>query len=214
LLCRDFLVSDNSKDSNPYFLYSASNFGSFCGLVAYPFLVEIYLTLSRQFHYWSALYVALILVLGICAYYVLKNTKNVTFTHGIKPSKLNAEMEKTPWMRRALWALYAFVPSSLMLGTTTFVSMEIGSFPLLWGIPLTLYLLTFVIVFMPKPILNHRWMLELQPYLLIPLILWLVLENEVAQWSTFALAIAYFFVAAMVCHGELYKNRPQPAKLT
>ena len=145
---------------------------------------------------------------------VLKNTKNVTFTHGIKPSKLNAEMEKTPWMRRALWALYAFVPSSLMLGTTTFVSMEIGSFPLLWGIPLTLYLLTFVIVFMPKPILNHRWMLELQPYLLIPLILWLVLENEVAQWSTFALAIAYFFVAAMVCHGELYKNRPQPAKLT
>jgi SAM-dependent methyltransferase len=115
--------------------------------------------------------------------------------------------------RRVWWVLLAFAPSSLLLGVTTYLSTDIASVPLLWVIPLAIYLLTFVLVFARRPILPHRFMLWLQPFLVIPLAL-LFFLNIKSPWPFFPLHLLAFFIIAMVCHGELMKDRPAAAHLT
>ncbi|MGH6920228.1 MAG: spermidine synthase, partial [Geminicoccaceae bacterium] len=116
------------------------------------------------------------------------------------------------WGLRLHWLALAFAPSSLLLAVTSHITTDLASVPLLWVVPLSLYLLTFVIVFARRPVLRHAWMVKAQPFILIPLAL--VFAHSSAFWLVLPLHLAAFFVTAMVCHGELAQRRPATSHLT
>ena len=127
-----------------------------------------------------------------------------------------AESRSTLWRQRAWWTLLAFAPSSLLLGVTTYLSTDMAAFPLLWVVPLALYLLTFVLVFARRQVLPHAWMLRFHPVLLLPLLIAMFTGRgrggDLLIMGPVHLLL--FFATAMVCHGELARLRPASARLT
>ena len=116
------------------------------------------------------------------------------------------------WRRRAHWLALAFVPSSLLLGVTSHITTDIAAVPLFWVLPLALYLLTFVLTFSRRPILRHEWMLRIQPALLLLAATLFLLHDPLVPLTL--LHLSAFFVCAMVCHGELWRKRPETSHLT
>ena len=123
----------------------------------------------------------------------------------------------TNW-RRLRWIALAAAPSSLMLGVITFVTTDIAAVPLFWVIPLALYLLSFILVFMRWPVewlgLPHRLMLILHPVALLLLALVALQSRYVPTWLLLSAHVLAFFLTTMVCHGELARDRPSTRKLT
>ncbi|MFC6286907.1 fused MFS/spermidine synthase [Nocardioides sp. GCM10027113] len=131
-------VGDRGED--PYFLFAASNLGSFVGLLAYPLVVERWLSLGAQRLAWSLGFAAYAVLMTVCAL--------VTIRAGREPELVRLEVTPAPGGRRILsWGLLAFVPSSLMLGVTAHLSTDLSPVPLLWVVPLAIYLATFVAAF-------------------------------------------------------------------
>lgn len=195
---------------DPYYLYVASNIGSLLALLSYPFMIEPNIGLSIQTSVWSIAYIALILLIVACAGYFVCHFQQT----------LVSIQQKTPAETLSLstklhYLVLAFVPSSLLLGLNNFVSTDIAAVPLLWVIPLALYLLSFVLVFSrwAKPI--HRVSVFLQPIVILPFIAYSFINPAILPyWLDLTLHLSAFFLAVMVCHGELAKNRPQTAYLT
>src|SRR5687768_8208404 len=123
---------------DPYPLYAASNLGSFAGLISYPLLVEPLMTLQQQSWLWTSLYALLILLVAVCALTVPADAVPQA------PDKAEAPLT---WRQIVHWIALAAVPSGLMLSTTTHLTTDIVAMPLLWALPLGLYLLSFVIAF-------------------------------------------------------------------
>jgi hypothetical protein len=123
----------------------------------------------------------------------------------------------TPW-RRIRWVLLAAVPTSLMLGVTNFLTTDIAAVPFFWVLPLALYLLTFILVFARWPVVwtetPHTVVLYLQPCFLLFLVLRMVAHLPVPMWGEFTLHLSAFFLTALLCHGELAKDRPTARHLT
>jgi hypothetical protein len=215
LLQRWFAASGHARAHDPYFLYAASNLGSLAALIGYPVLVEPLLALGQQMQGWSIAYAALAALFVYCGWLLWRSTPASAETETATPAE-NISQDRPPvtLARRARWVLLAFVPSSLMLGVTTYVTTDIAAAPLLWIVPLSLYLLSFVIVFSRRPILRHDWMVHAQAVALLAVIL-------AALWGQgrYVLLMAplhalLFFASAMVCHGELAKDRPATTHLT
>ncbi len=216
LLQRWFSHSGHSAAADPYFLYGASNLGSILALLAYPVAVEPLLSLEIQGWAWAAAYAVLVGLIGACGFslrrrYVAKAGSAGTIgansgAPSVAPGKIN-------WSRRLRWLVLAFVPSSLLLGVTSHVTTDVASVPLLWVIPLTLYLLTFVLVFARRPVLKHAWMVKAQPFLVILLVLFFRFLGGLPV-VVFCFHMAAFFVTAMVCHGQLARRRPGADDLT
>ena len=147
-----FSLSSHKSARDPYFLYAASNAGSIVGLIGYILVLEPNLTLAQQSHVWSVGYGILILLTTSCALLLAKQS-----TGARKPaesSDLPADdgPASIPLARKLRWVALAFAPSSLMLGLTTFLTTNIAAVPLLWVIPLTIYLLTFAFAFSRRPL--------------------------------------------------------------
>ncbi|MDD2660569.1 MAG: spermidine synthase, partial [Methylococcales bacterium] len=194
---------------DPYYLYAASNTGSLIALLSYPFLLEPAIGLANQKMYWSVGYLILSILIAGCAYVLWKTRENPV---SIKES---APLEKISLSRKLHWLALAFVPSSLLLGLTNFISTDIASVPLLWIIPLTLYLLSFVIVFSKWNDNIHPIMVKLQPIVLLPFIAYAFINPaDLPYWAYLFLHLLAFFFAVMVCHGELAKDRPHTQYLT
>lgn len=207
---RWFSQSDHPRAGNPYFLYAASNLGSLVALVSYPLLIEPLLTLGQQRMAWSIGYVILVALVGVCAWVVTRSTP------ALPRIKL---IESTPapaigWMDRARWVIYSAVPSSLLLSVTTYLSTDVAAAPMLWILPLALYLLTFVLVFDTGSRIPHSLMLGLQSQLLILVCVPIMWRFRVPGLAGIVLHVLVLFVVAMVCHGELARRRPAPAHLT
>jgi hypothetical protein len=136
LIQRWFTLSDSA---DPYPLYAASNLGSFAGLIAYPFLVEPWLAVAEQRWLWSGGYVLLALLVGWCALRLPR--ANVAHDEAAAP-------QVRPRSRAvAMWILLAAVPSGLVMSTTLHLTTDIVAMPLIWVIPLALYLLSFTVAF-------------------------------------------------------------------
>ena len=194
---------------DPYFLYAASNLGSFAALMAYPLLVEPTLRLKQQASLWTAGYVALLLLTAVCAATVWHSKPVVDEgARTVEPG------EALSWGRRARWVALAFVPSSLLLAVTSYISTDVASVPLLWVVPLSLYLLTFVLAFSPSAgkvrALAHR----LMPLALLVLVLVLVAQMSDPMSFVIPVHLIMFSIVALFCHGELAQDRPSPARLT
>jgi len=129
----------------------------------------------------------------------------------IQSPEADAVGERIIWSRRIRWTALAFVPSALLLAVTQHASTDIAAAPFLWVVPLSLYLLSFIIAFSRRPILRHRWMLWLQVWVFALLAVYFTERDDLVF---LALHLAALFVTAMVCHGELVRRRPTPEHLT
>jgi hypothetical protein len=153
LLQKWFAATGHSAAHDPYFLYAASNLGSMLALIGYPVLVEPHLTLASQRFSWAIGYAGLAVLTLACVGVVRwLSWAPAAVTPTPEPSP-NPEThppafeQPLTWGRRLRWLLLALVPSSLLLGVTTYITTDIAPIPLLWVVPLALYLLSFIIVF-------------------------------------------------------------------
>jgi len=202
---------DDAKD--PYFLYSASNLGSMVALLGYPIVLEPMLGLTRQTRAWSIGYGVLVLLIAWCGWQVWRGFRRRTLSESADHARRREGAPLTVG-RRAYWVLLAFVPSSLMLGVTTFMTTDIASIPLLWVLPLTLYLLSFVLVFARGAMGSPAWASRSLPYAALGLVFLLVTRTTEPAWLLLAVHLVFFFVAAVACHGRMASDRPAARHLT
>jgi SAM-dependent methyltransferase len=221
LLQKWFAQTGHAFAHDPYFLYGASNLGSLLALVAYPVLIEPYLRLHNQSWTWAGGYVLLVALVSLCGVMLWRVSGQAAAATGqgaaalaSSPGSATPAVSPLTLSQRLWWVLLAFAPSSLLLGVTTFLSTDIASVPLLWIIPLIIYLLTFVLVFARKPLIPHRIMVFLEPFVIIPLSVFFFLQLKGAVWQALPFHLLAFFVIAMVCHGELMDSRPPADYLT
>lgn len=194
--------------ADPYPLYAASNVGSIVALLAYPTFVEPTLSLAAQSQVWAAGYVVLALLTFGCAWVVWRSNGDRRLAEALGRPAVPLSVA-----RRARWVLLAFAPSSLMLSVTTYLSTNIAPIPLLWTLPLALYLLTFVLTFSGE-VFPHAGMVRALPIVLLLLTVVLAAQATAPLELLMPLHLLVFFVAAMVCHGELARDRPPPEQLT
>lgn len=214
LLQRWFSRLGHSQSANPYFLYAASNIGSLAALLGYPLVFEMNLPLYKQSNLWSVGFATLIFCVGCCASFFAK----------AEPETVQEDvvLEPIPWQRKMKWVLLAFVPSSLLMGVTTYVSTEIAAVPLLWVIPLAIYLFTFILTFADRKLIPQKLIRAIAPFfIVIPLIVTVgqFKRVDIGDWTSpwwipIAAGFGGFFVASMLCHGELSEDKPEPARLT
>ena len=221
LLQRWFARTGHPRAHNPYFLYAASNLGSFVALLGYPFVVEPWLPLSAQTRTWSAGYVLLAMFVGACAVLATRGWRAMAGTPGAAAEAAlgadeadDIDVAPVTWRRRTRWILLALVPSSLLAGVTTYLTTDVAAIPLLWVVPLALYLLTFVLVFARRPPLPEWVLLRAQALLVVPLLLVMGAGRGAEPWTMAPLHLLAFFACAMVCHTELARTRPSVKHLT
>jgi hypothetical protein len=210
LLQRWFSRTGHHTAGDPYFLYGASNVGSMLALLGYPLVVEPKLRLARQSEVWAVGYGVLVVLILACAAVVWRTSQAFpeSSDHRTDPSRSDRP-GIGQWFR---WVALAFVPSSLMLGVTMYLTTDLASIPLLWIIPLALYLLTFILVFARRQVLPHAWMVRALPVTVLALALAMCLQ--LTELVFIPLHLLTFFVVAMVCHGELVRHRPPARFLT
>jgi hypothetical protein len=191
---------------NPYPLYAASNLGSLAALLAYPSLIEPALGIAGQSQAWTGAFVALGLALAACALAGAKARRAATASIAAAPAPLT-------WRRRIYWVALAAAPSSLFLGFTTQISTDIAAVPLLWILPLTIYLLTFVIAFARRPPIGREAVARAMPYAVTIAVLVQGFEINIGL-PQIAIGAAVLFLLALMCHSDLAASRPAPARLT
>ena len=202
LVQRWFALASGGED--PYRLYAASNLGSFGGLLAYPVLVEPTLALRGQSLLWSAGYALLILLVAAAAL-ALPRSATVESVGMTSPPPSRARVLR--------WIALALVPSGLMLATSTYITTDIVAMPLVWVLPLGLYLLSFSVAFAA-----NRWLADLVTQIapITVLLFGGVMiggYNEMPYFNV-ALALALLFVVSVALHTALYRDRPEPDRLT
>jgi hypothetical protein len=205
-----FVRTGHPAGPDPYFLYASSNIGSFLALLSYPLLVEPLFTLRMQNLMWTGGYGVLILSIAACGALLLRSPV-------LTVADLEADDAHSPapsWILRARWIFLAAVPSGLLIAVTAHISTDVAAAPLLWVLPLSLYLLTWVLVFQSRPLVPHKWMLLLQPLAILGVISLLAVGGEQNLLLTLGGHQLCFFIIAMACHGELARTRPAAKYLT
>jgi spermidine synthase len=207
LLQKWFSLSNHPNAHNPYFLYSASNIGSLLALILYPILIERFLPLPQQTSFFQIGFGALGVCVLLCGLSIQKSVAEI---------KSETDESLPPTLKQmGIWLFLSFVPSSLMLGFTSFVTTDIGSSPLFWIIPLTLYILSFILAFAVQKIFT------IQQIKVVFLILFFITNTILnALWLYYDMTevvIAHgflFFVIALMCHQQLDSLKPSPKYLT
>ncbi|MEX2610940.1 MAG: fused MFS/spermidine synthase [Gemmatimonadota bacterium] len=212
--------TDHPDAGDPYFLYAASNVGSMTALLAYPLVIEPGLRLGQQTAAWSWGYGMLaVLLVGAAAVTLRRPAPAPTSasTPAVAPDRRSeaAPRAGAPSARRSLrWVALAAVPSSLMLGVTTYLTTDVAVVPLLWVVPLALYLLTFILVFARRIRVPHTVMVRALPVGVVALLLTMAIGATDPLIVIMLVHLAAFFILAMVCHGELARDRPAADHLT
>jgi hypothetical protein len=217
LLQRWFASLGHRASANPYMLYASSNFGSLLALLAYPLLIEPSMRLRTQSVAWTVLYGVFVAVAVLCAVAIWRTPAAhipaaTTPTSSAKRSHTDAGEDVTAM--RVGWLALAFVPSTLMLSVTTYITTDVAAVPLLWVLPLSLYLLTFVLAFAARQWIP-RWLLEqLAPLAMAGTVALVLAQNVFPVLATIAWHLLGFFVIALFCHQRLAASRPHASRLT
>ncbi|GHA42793.1 hypothetical protein GCM10008927_04140 [Amylibacter ulvae] len=202
--------SGGPSADDPYFLYSASNLGSLIALLAFPLIGEPLLGARMIGLIWAAGFV----ILGGMLFWSgrLARQNNIVISKSVDAAPLGAAPNN---LQRLYWIILAAIPSSLMLAVTSKISADIGSFPLVWIIPLALYLVSFIIAFSGKRFISQQRQAVLIPACLIFLLFATRIEGiSAVGWTNFTILIATFFVLAIIAHKRLYDARPSENHLT
>ncbi|MFN3433191.1 MAG: spermidine synthase [Sphingomonas sp.] len=193
-----------SRGGDPYALYAASNLGSFGGLIAYPLLVEPVLPLRQQSLLWSGGYLLLIALVIACGVRLPRAATGETARPTSPPAR----------PRRVLhWIVLALVPSGLMLATSTYITTDIVAMPLLWVLPLGLYLLSFTIAFAA-----NRGLADLLTRI-APITILLFGGVMIGGFNelplvNLSIALTLLFMVSVALHTQMYRLRPEPDRLT
>ena len=196
----------------PYVLYSASNAGSLGALLAYPVILEPTLDLDRQVGLWSTAFLAWGLGIAVAAFLQQRPASSSP----LEPADATPR-PRTPPPRPArilAWTILGAIPASLLQGGTLFLTTDVASVPLLWVVPLALYLVTFIVAFAPraKPLVAAAN--RALPFLASAL-LYVVLSRATQPVAVLVLLhLAFLFLAGVACHGRLVAARPAPEHLT
>lgn len=191
--------------ADPYFLYIASNFGSLASLLLYPVVIERFIGLNDQFYLWSIGY-----FFYVCLLFCM------LFTIHYKPlERQETESALWPWKDMVSWVFLSFIPCSLMLGVTLYITTDVAATPLFWVLPLALYLLTFIFAFSSKEWALFSWCSRNGIFFLVFTILGFILNvGQIRAWQTILFNLLSFFILALLCHRALFLKRPKPQLLT
>lgn len=199
--------------ASPYRLYAVSNLGSLMGLLTYPFILEPLLGLHVQSVLWSAGYVLFLGFVAWCAWGVWRNARSDSAPISV-PAGPTTATDAPPAATRILWLALSACGSVLLLATTSRITQDVAPIPFLWVLPLSLYLISFVICFDSERWYDRRvWTPAL--YVLSLASGFLLLRGPyvdlVVQVAVYAMTM---FAGCMVCHGELARLKPDPRRLT
>jgi hypothetical protein len=211
IMQRWFADSGHKHAADPYFLYAASNAGSLAGLLAYPLLLEPLLRLSQQSQRWSYAYALFVAMTVACAISIWGKQAAIA---NPAADGVGETAAKGTWKERLRWIALAFVPSSLMLGVTTALTTDVPAIPLFWVLPLSLYLVSFVLVFARRQLISHEWLTKWFPVIILFGLFPLVSRIKVSLALLMALYLLLLFWVALFCHGELARSRPRISRLT
>src|SRR5262245_10899137 len=204
-----FVRTGHRESSDPYFLYAASNVGSFLALLSYPLFLEPAFTLQTQGQLWGGGFAVLVLLITGCAIVLLRSTPDTSVAHSI-----DTDATRPSWLMIGRWVFVAAVPSGLLVAVTAHISTDLTSAPLLWVLPLSLYILTWVLVFQRRPVFSPDLIWLLQSFAVAWVVALLYLGNRIPALPSLAGHLLAFFIIAMACHGELARSRPAPVHLT
>jgi hypothetical protein len=213
-----FSRSDHPHASDPYFLYVSSNIGGLTALLAYPVFVEPTFGLTLQGQLWTIGYTLLVAMIALYSLSLWTARRKrgsgeiAEIAASLDMMPLSSLSDRVTWTTRARWVALAFVPSALLLAVTLHISTDVAAAPFLWIAPLLLYSLSFILVFARRPLLKHKWMLMLQPWVYALAALHFTQREPLC--FVLPLHLLTLFLAAMVCHGELVRRRPAAERLT
>jgi hypothetical protein len=203
-----------SAGRDPYFLYALSNGGSLAALVGYPLLIEPQMGVQLQNLLWLAGYVLFALMVMTIAVAALKYRRPLNISPETRPD--SGLIPSPSWPDRLYWAFAAFVPSALMLAVTNHILQNLAPVPLLWTIPLAIYLITLMIAFGRSSRISTAVLSRIFPFVFLALFPIVVAGNSLAIRAT-ALMLAghlfVLFVGALLCHTRLASSRPAPSHL-
>ncbi len=209
-----FARSGHPDARDPYFLYAASNLGSLTALLSYPFVLEPAFGLTALSRYWSLLYVVLLAALAGCFILVRRRPDATGGRSEARAARDEPPTAAPTWRDRLGWCGLALVPAALLTAFTTHVATDIASAPLLWVLPLALYLLTFVLAFAERIEIPMRVVL---PAHLVAVVcaLFELSQTKHDNWAiTSATGVYVFFLSALVAHRTLFLARPRARDLT
>ena len=200
-----FAATGHPRAGNPYVLYAASNLGSFAALIAYPVVIEPLLPLKAQAQLWSAGFAVLAVAIAAASLFVVH-----------RPPLADAETAaaSVSGRERLSWLALAAIPAGLVIAVTAYITTDVAAAPFLWVVPLALYLLTFVAVFRDRPWIAPATVARLAPILVAPLAIGLLGGDKLFWLAMIGVNLVAFVLLALLCHGELYRRRPAPARLT
>jgi hypothetical protein len=208
-----FAATGHPHGRDPYFLYAASNLGSLIALLSYPLLLEPAFGLKALSGIWTIGFVVLFALLVVASIAVRAGSGIVVAADGTPSGELGERPAPT-WPLRLAWVGLALVPSALLTAFTTHVTTDVASAPLLWVLPLALYLLTFVLVFRERSLIPMPILLAAHLASVILALLVLSQTHRESWFVTAGTGVAVFFTSAMVAHRTLYDARPNAAHLT
>lgn len=206
LLQYAFAQIRGKKAPDPYFLYAASNGGSLLALLVYPWLIERFWGLKEQFVGWNIIYFLYLFIL----FYLL-----LAMPYEPAAEQVNNKEKRGNWLEKINWVFFSFIPCSLMLGVTFYISTDIAPTPFFWILPLALYLLSFILTFARKKLLSHQWIKRRALiFLMFPIVGFIIGETQLHALPLITFNLMNFFIMALLCHGELVLRRPAVSQLT
>jgi SAM-dependent methyltransferase len=206
-----FSRADDASARDPYHLYAVSNLGSLLGLIAYPFLLEPTTGVRQQSLYWMAGYAVLILMSAIVGVIVLKKPSG-SLHRTEEPASSDVNLTS-----RIYWIAAAFVPSGLMLAVTTHISVNLVPMPLVWTLPLAVYLVTFIVAFGRRFRVSSQRVAQLSLPVLVLLCPVVGIQVPVGlsiDVVLIAIHLVLLFVGGLLCHTALAESRPARRHLT
>jgi hypothetical protein len=208
-----FARTGHPQGHDPYFLYAASNLGSLLALLSFPFVLEPAFGLRALSTIWAGGFLLLALAIASCLLVVAVSLR-APAAGGVAAAIDAGPADHPNWSGRLGWVGLAFVPSALLTAFTNHITTDVASAPLLWVLPLSLYLLTFVLVFRERALMPRPILLSLHLAAVVVALVALAQTKHESWFVSSAIGVVVFFTSSMVAHRTLYEARPAARHLT
>ncbi len=211
-----FSRTGHEHAADPYFLYGASNVGSFASLYLYILVLEPALALGTQSWLWTAGYGLLVLAILWCAAAVLQKPRPAMEAQRAIADDDTAQTsdQAIPARQILVYLGLAAVPSALTIAVTAHITVDVASAPFMWVVPLSLFLLTFVLTFRSRSLIPLSALTAILPWTAIAAAAVILLPTLLPLWVELSVNLLAFFIAVLYCHARLYQLRPPASQLT
>lgn len=200
-----------SGSADPFWLYAASNGGSLLALLSYPVIVEPAWGLEAQLRWWSLGYTGFVILALVC----MTLTRQETGARRREVEAIGTRHDAgVTWRRRVGWVALSAIASSLLLSVTMRITTDVISAPLFWVLPLSLYLLTFIIAFSPRAVVRRQGLAHATAIGIALCLVLLTVPTFLPTWFALVALLGTLFLGALLCHTDLASDRPGAAALT